>query len=177
MNPAATKPAKGKPTRSDYVSRFADAVTRLSSKEGDNNLLAQIPQTLVEEFEAARCELWLWDESSRSAYLTHVAGQEAGRRRDFAQSDVGSPVIVAFRDGSQHLRLHGGVFRRNPAGSHLHSERYRKRDRRAFLRRENQAVPVCSPRSRSTGPLRASSPELSRRAQSSAPTKRSSRAG
>ena len=41
-NPAATKPAKGKPTRKDYVGRFAEAVTRFSSQETEGNVLGQI---------------------------------------------------------------------------------------------------------------------------------------
>ena len=101
MNPAATKPAKGKPTRKDYVSRFAEAVTRFSSKEENGSLLGQIPQTLVDQFEAARCELWLWDESSHSVYLTHVAGQEAGRRRDYASLGEGA-IGAAAKDRAAH---------------------------------------------------------------------------
>ena len=100
-NPAATKPAKGKPTRKDYVGRFAEAVTRFSSQETDGGLLGQIPQTLVDQFEAARCELWLWDESSHSVYLTHVAGQEAGRRRDYASLGEGA-IGGAAKDRATH---------------------------------------------------------------------------
>src|SRR5690348_9568055 len=64
-----------KKTRKDYVGSFANAVTRLASNNGD--LLAVVPQILVSDFGATRSELWLWDDSSKSAYLTHSSGRAA----------------------------------------------------------------------------------------------------
>src|SRR5262249_6120714 len=62
-------------------------VTRLASNSGE--LLAVVPQILVSDFGATRSELWLWDDSSKSAYLTHSSGRAADHRRDFAAANEG----------------------------------------------------------------------------------------
>jgi len=87
-------------TRKDYVSSFATAVTRLASNSSD--LLAVVPQLLVNEFGATRSELWLWDESSRSAYLTHSSGLAADHRRDYAAAGEGPVGKV----GAAHKHIH-----------------------------------------------------------------------
>src|SRR5260221_3259438 len=81
---AAAQKAK---TRKDYVSSFATAVTKLASNSSE--LLAVVPQILVSEFGATRSELWLWDESSKSAYLTHSSGLAADHRLDYAAANEG----------------------------------------------------------------------------------------
>jgi phosphoserine phosphatase RsbU/P len=94
-----TAAAKTK-TRKDYVSSFATTVTRLASNSSD--LLAVVPQLLVNEFGATRSELWLWDESSKSAYLTHSSGLAAEHRRDYAAANEGPVGKV----GSARKHIH-----------------------------------------------------------------------
>ena len=95
--------AKAK-TRKDYVSSFATAVTRLASNSPE--LLAIVPQILVSEFGASRSELWLWDESSKSAYLTHSSGLAANHRLDYAAAGEG-PVgkVGAARKHIHNIEL------------------------------------------------------------------------
>jgi len=106
VNPTAAQPgaAKAKPTRKDFVASFAEVVTRFTAKDSIDKVLGHIPELLVENFEAARAELWLWDESSRSVYLTHAFGQEAERRREYASSGEGA-VGKAIKSRKVHENL------------------------------------------------------------------------
>lgn len=72
----------------DYVNAFAAAVAALSRAGED--LANRILQTLVRDFDVCRAELWLWDGSSGSCYLTHAAGQEAAHRKDYAEAGTGA---------------------------------------------------------------------------------------
>jgi sigma-B regulation protein RsbU (phosphoserine phosphatase) len=79
--------AAGTKTQSkNYVNAFAGAVAALSRAGED--LTARALEMLVHDFDATRAELWLWDGSSDSCYLTYAAGQEAAHRRDFAEAGV-----------------------------------------------------------------------------------------
>jgi sigma-B regulation protein RsbU (phosphoserine phosphatase) len=88
------------------VASFAGVVARFSAPHTTDEILATIPATLVEEFSAARAELWLWDASSRSAYLTHVAGEDASHAHDFARQGEGAIGKVAeARVASRNAQL------------------------------------------------------------------------
>lgn len=76
--------------RKDYLDAFATAVARLREQKSDDEILAQVPVILCSEFSALRSEVWLWDEPSRSGYLTHAAGAEAKHWRDYITHDSGS---------------------------------------------------------------------------------------
>jgi len=80
---------KDKPARRDFIESFAQVVSSFSSAKIED-LLAHIPSLLVEKFDAERSELWLWDESSASAYLVHSAGFEAGHKHDYAAAGKGA---------------------------------------------------------------------------------------
>src|ERR1700748_2791596 len=84
----STATSKAKAARKDYVESFANLVSAFTSAKIED-LLSQIPSLLVENFEAERAELWLWDTSSDSAYLVHAAGMEGHRRHDYAASGAG----------------------------------------------------------------------------------------
>ena len=73
----------------NYVNAFASAVGALG-RAGDDTT-ARMLEILVSDFDAVRAELWLWDGSSNSCYLTHADGQSAGHRLDYAA--VGSGAI------------------------------------------------------------------------------------
>lgn len=81
---SAAAAARAKLQGKDYVLSFANAIQRFGADASQEELLAQIPSLLTTHFEASRAELWLWDDSSDSAYLTHTAGVEATHRRDYA---------------------------------------------------------------------------------------------
>jgi sigma-B regulation protein RsbU (phosphoserine phosphatase) len=72
----------------NYVNAFAGAVAALSRAGED--LTARALEMLVHDFDAVRAELWLWDSSSDSCYLTYAAGEEASHRRDFAEAGTGA---------------------------------------------------------------------------------------
>ncbi|HSM88302.1 MAG TPA: SpoIIE family protein phosphatase [Candidatus Limnocylindrales bacterium] len=72
----------------NYANAFAAAVASLSRVGED--LTARVLGVLVSDFEASRAELWLWDSSSRSCYLTHAAGLEGAHRRDYAAAGSGA---------------------------------------------------------------------------------------
>jgi putative methionine-R-sulfoxide reductase with GAF domain len=72
----------------NYVNAFAGAVAAISRAGED--VTGLVLEMLVRDFDADRAELWLWDGSSGSCYLTHAAGQEAGHRRDHASVGTGA---------------------------------------------------------------------------------------
>lgn len=80
--------ANTKAQSKNYVNAFAGAVAALSRAGED--LTARVLEMLVQDFDAGRAELWLWDSSSGSCYLTHAAGQEASHRRDYAEAGAGA---------------------------------------------------------------------------------------
>ena len=88
MEPSAAA-AKAKATRKDNIASFAELVT-VFARTRTEELLARVPAFMVDSFDAARAELWLADESSRSAYLVHSAGLDAGHRRDYAKFGEGA---------------------------------------------------------------------------------------
>lgn len=89
MDGSTAAPAPEK-SRKDYINAFARAVERFTAGESAEALLSEIPGLLVEQFDAERSELWLWDDSSGSAYLTNAAGKEAERRHDYAARGEGA---------------------------------------------------------------------------------------
>ncbi len=106
--PAAAEKAKA--ARKDFISSFGDAVARLTAAGGSEEVLNAIPALAVSDFGAARSELWLWDDSSNSAYLTHAAGHEAGHRRDYAGRGAGVLGAVAEkRQFNENVALAGGA--------------------------------------------------------------------
>jgi GAF domain-containing protein len=100
--------AKAQTGAKDYLSAFAEAVERFAASSSIEEPLAQLPDILVKGFGAARAELWLWDQSSSSAYLTHASGQEATHRRDFAEADSGAVGrVLQSRARLQNAALDG----------------------------------------------------------------------
>ena len=71
----------------DYISSFANAVTLFGTPELPGDAFARVPALLVNDFDAARSELWLWDQSSNSAYLTNAAGLQDSHVRDYSTPD------------------------------------------------------------------------------------------
>ena len=106
MESPAAATEKAKAARKGYITAFGEAVSRLTSASSGEEVLNSIPTILVAEFGAARGELWLWDESSGSAYLTHAAGLNAGHRRDYVNPGQGFlGQVVAFRQASENVVL------------------------------------------------------------------------
>ncbi|HUQ49660.1 MAG TPA: GAF domain-containing SpoIIE family protein phosphatase [Terriglobales bacterium] len=85
----ATGIVRARSASKDYIDAFARLMGTFTATRIEE-LLSQIPAQLVAEFDAARAELWLWDDSSHSAYLVHSAGVEAERRHDYATSGDGA---------------------------------------------------------------------------------------
>ncbi len=81
--------ARAKANSKEYIEAFAKLLNSFSSANIED-LLSQIPAQLVNQFDAARAELWLWDESSNSAYLVHAAGMHAEHRRDYISAGEGA---------------------------------------------------------------------------------------
>jgi phosphoserine phosphatase RsbU/P len=84
---------KTKPQSKNYVNAFASAVAALSRAGED--LTARVLEMLVSDFDAVRAELWLWDGSSGSCYLTHGEGLEATHRLDYAAAGAGAVGKIA----------------------------------------------------------------------------------
>jgi sigma-B regulation protein RsbU (phosphoserine phosphatase) len=85
--------AKSKSQSKNYVNAFASAVAALSRAGED--LTARVLEMLVSDFDAARAELWLWDGSSGSCYLTHAEGLQATHRLDYAAAGAGAVGKIA----------------------------------------------------------------------------------
>jgi len=79
----------------EYVVSFSSAIERFGAHASQEELLSQIPSLLTTNFEASRSELWLWDDSSGSAYLTHTSGVSASHRRDYVMPGLGVMGRVA----------------------------------------------------------------------------------
>ena len=77
----------------NYVNAFAAAVAALG-RAGDDTT-ARMLEILVSDFDAVRAELWLWDASSNSCYLTHADGQPAEHRLDYAALGSGAIGKIA----------------------------------------------------------------------------------
>jgi phosphoserine phosphatase RsbU/P len=82
---------KTKTQSKNYVNAFASAVAGLSLAGED--LTARVLEMLVSHFDAGRAELWLWDSSSGSCYLTHAEGLDATHRRDYAAAGPGAGAV------------------------------------------------------------------------------------
>jgi sigma-B regulation protein RsbU (phosphoserine phosphatase) len=85
--------AKSKTQSKNYVNAFASAVAALSRAGED--ITARVLEMLVSDFDAARAELWLWDSSSGSCYLTHAEGLKATHRLDYAAAGAGAVGKIA----------------------------------------------------------------------------------
>src|SRR5947209_1280353 len=92
----------GKP---DYISAFANAVTLFGSPQVAGDVFSHIPLLMVSDFEAVRSELWLWDESSGSAYLTNAAGLDVTHRRDYSTPEV----VVGKVAAGTHKAVYNGL--------------------------------------------------------------------
>ena len=88
MNTGGMAAAEAKTGSPDYISAFANAVALFGSPDAAGDIFAHIPALMVSDFDAVRSELWLWDESSGSAYLTNAAGLDANHRHDYSKPDV-----------------------------------------------------------------------------------------
>lgn len=123
MNPTAThQSGSAKSTRKDYVTAFAQAVTRFNSKESSGKILALVPELLVADFESLRSELWLWSTGSNSAYLAHVAGAEIEKqKRDaaFGQGAIGKTLETRQPLNGKDLNTLGGADQQFAAGTGL----------------------------------------------------------
>ncbi len=75
--------------RKDYLNALANAITRFGQNQPVEQMLTDITGMLVNEFEARRAELWLWDESSASGYLTNAAGAEGRHHHDYIEMGKG----------------------------------------------------------------------------------------
>ena len=84
---------KTKTQSKNYVNAFAGAVAALSRAGED--LTSRVLEMLVSDFDAARAELWLWDGSSGSCYLTHAEGLKATHRLDYAAAGAGAVGKIA----------------------------------------------------------------------------------
>ena len=88
---SATATARHKKPRSkDYVDLLGEAVARFTSPAESEEVLTNVPAILTSDFEAERAELWLWDDGSACAYLTHAAGREASHKRDYVTLGEGA---------------------------------------------------------------------------------------
>jgi phosphoserine phosphatase RsbU/P len=98
---AAAEARTGKP---DYISAFANAVALFGSPNAGGDVFAHIPALMVSDFDAVRSELWLWDESSGSAYLTNAAGLDVAHRRDYT-----TPSVVVGKATQTHTPFYNSL--------------------------------------------------------------------
>src|SRR5579872_953145 len=76
------------------MSAFAGAVAAWVGTGDD--ALARVMETLAGDFDAGRAELWMWDETPGSCYLTHAAGIQAAHHLDYAPADSGAIGKIAY---------------------------------------------------------------------------------
>ncbi len=89
---------KAKTQTKNYVDAFANAVTAFARM--DEDAMSALPAVLIEDFDADRAELWLWDQASGSCYLTNSAGAEGQHRLDYSEADSGAIGKIAYNKKS-----------------------------------------------------------------------------
>jgi phosphoserine phosphatase RsbU/P len=75
--------------RKNYLEALANAIAHFGQNQPLEQMLADITALLVKAFEAQRAELWLWDETSSTGYLTNAAGVEGTHHHDYIQIGKG----------------------------------------------------------------------------------------
>jgi phosphoserine phosphatase RsbU/P len=75
--------------RKDYLDALANAIAHFGQNQPLEQMLSEITSLLVDAFEAQRAELWLWDETSSTGYLTNAAGAEGRHHHDYIQIGKG----------------------------------------------------------------------------------------
>jgi phosphoserine phosphatase RsbU/P len=90
----------------DYISAFANAVALFGTPEVAGDAFAHVPALMVSDFDAARSELWLWDDSSGSAYLTNAAGVEGSHVRDYSTPDSIVGKVASNQQPSYNVLIH-----------------------------------------------------------------------
>lgn len=91
---AAAALQKISPAKKELVATFADTVMAFTTCTPEQ-VLEKAPELLVGDLGAARAEMWLWDPSSSSCYLTFAAGKDVQRRQDFLAAGSGAIGKVA----------------------------------------------------------------------------------
>jgi len=89
LDATGTAPAPKTHDRKDYLNALANAIAHFGQTQPLEEMLADITRLLVHEFEAQRAELWLWDETSSTGYLTNSAGLEGTHLHDYIQIGKG----------------------------------------------------------------------------------------
>lgn len=85
--------------RNNYLIALADAISRFGKHRLLEDLLAEVTELLTSEFGAARSELWLWDETSGTGYLTHESGILGSHRYQYLSSGQGPLGMAIERRG------------------------------------------------------------------------------
>ena len=75
--------------RKDYLNALANAIAHFGQNQPLEEMLADITSLLVNAFEAQRAELWLWDETSSTGYLTNASGIEGTHHHDYIEISKG----------------------------------------------------------------------------------------
>ena len=75
--------------RKDYLDALANAIAQFGQNQPLEEMLGDITKLLVKAFEAQRAELWLWDETSSTGYLTNASGVEGSHHHDYIQIGKG----------------------------------------------------------------------------------------
>jgi phosphoserine phosphatase RsbU/P len=75
--------------RKNYLEALANAIAHFGQNQPLEQMLADITALLVKAFEAQRAELWLWDETSSTGYLTNAAGIDGTHHHDYIQIGKG----------------------------------------------------------------------------------------
>src|SRR5438270_472998 len=94
--------------RKDYLNALANAIAHFGQNQPLEEMLAEITALLVDAFEASRAELWLWDETSSTGYLTNASGVDGAHRHDYIEIGKG-PLgkAVEERTAFQNLPING----------------------------------------------------------------------
>ena len=82
MDASAVAAQRSSFMHAELLDSFAAVVNSFCSTPNDE-VLPRIPELLVTNFQAERAELWLWDETSSSLYLTCFAGRAAQHTKDY----------------------------------------------------------------------------------------------
>jgi sigma-B regulation protein RsbU (phosphoserine phosphatase) len=74
--------AKSRDERHSFLGALATVISSFGKHHVLDEMLADATNLLVQHFEVARAEVWLWDDTSRTGYLTHASGLDGLHRRE-----------------------------------------------------------------------------------------------
>lgn len=84
-----TSPNKARQQRHNFLGALATVISRFGKHHVLDEMLADATRLLVDDFHVSRAEVWLWDDTSKTGYLTHASGIDGSHRYEYISMGAG----------------------------------------------------------------------------------------